>query len=175
MSTKSGCCHGHRFHGDPERFPAVASFVFNHFGHTIKYIADVAGGRGMLTRILNKKYGYQTEVVDPRGWALTGVPTRKAKFTPAMADFYDLIIGLHPDEATRTVAEAAEICPTILIPCCNFWDRSRKLGRNALLAEIGRFYTENRIECETVTFDFSGPKNIGLVTTLPQLSSIPEK
>jgi hypothetical protein len=165
MSQKFGTCGGHRFHGDPKRFPAVASFVFNRFGHTIKYLADVAGGRGMLTRILNKKYGYHGEVVDPRGWALKGVPTRKAEFTPVMADYYDLIIGLHPDEATRAVAEAAEICPTILIPCCNFWDRSKRLGREALLSEVGAFYRSHKVSYETVTFDFSGPKNVGLITS----------
>jgi len=175
MSTKSGQLQGHRFHGDPKRFPAVAGFVFNRFGHTIKYIADVAGGRGMLTRILNKKYGYSAEVVDPRGWTLKGVPAREEKFAPDMADYYDLIIGLHPDEATRAVALTAKIRPTILIPCCNFWDRSRKLGREALLAQISAFYKSHKVNYETITFDFAGPKNIGLVTTLPKLSSTSKK
>jgi hypothetical protein len=36
------------------------------------YVADVAGGQGMLTRILRKRFGFETEVIDPRGWALKG-------------------------------------------------------------------------------------------------------
>ncbi len=44
--------------GDDSRFEEVASFVHSRFGNSIKYIADVAGGQGMLSRILNKKYNY---------------------------------------------------------------------------------------------------------------------
>ena len=54
MSTKTGIYKGHKFHGDPQRFEVVADFVFDTFGRNIEYIADVAGGRGMLSRILNK-------------------------------------------------------------------------------------------------------------------------
>ena len=34
--------------------------------------ADVAGGQGLLTRILNKKFHYHSEVIDPRGWVHIG-------------------------------------------------------------------------------------------------------
>ena len=56
----------HRFHGDPKRFDVIAEFVNDKYGKTIKYIADVAGGQGMLCRILNKRYNYKCEVIDPR-------------------------------------------------------------------------------------------------------------
>ena len=56
----------HRFHGDPERFDVLASFIDLRFGKTVRYLADVAGGQGMLTRILRKRYNYDCEVVDPR-------------------------------------------------------------------------------------------------------------
>ena len=54
----------HRFHGDPRRFEVLASFVDERCGNSVRYVADVAGGRGMLRRILNKKYNYECEVVD---------------------------------------------------------------------------------------------------------------
>src|SRR3990167_9815922 len=107
MSKLSGQYKGHRFHGAPERFEVVAEFVANYWGKNIKYIADVAGGRGMLTRILNKKYNYESEVIDPRGFQLRGVPSVQDDFTPNKASYYDLVIGLHPDEATRSVVESA--------------------------------------------------------------------
>jgi len=66
----------HRFHGDPERFAVVARFIHERYGSGVRYIADVAGGQGMLARILRKKYNYDCEVVDPRGWTLRGVPSR---------------------------------------------------------------------------------------------------
>jgi len=33
----------------------------------------IAGGRGMLSRLLNKRHNDAAEVVDPRGWVLRGV------------------------------------------------------------------------------------------------------
>ena len=83
-----------------------------------------------------------------------------------IADFYDLIIGLHPDEATRAVAQAALVRPVILIPCCNFWS-DEKLGRDELVEAIGEYYSENSITFNRVTFKFKGPKNIGIVSEPP--------
>lgn len=164
MSTKRGKYKKHKFHGAPERFEIVAGFVFETFGRNIKYIADIAGGRGMLSRILNKKYNYVAEVVDPRGYTLKGVLSRKEEYSLDLASYYDLVIGLHPDEATRPVVESALVTNTLIIPCCNFWDQNRKLGRNALVDEISRFYESRGIAYKVVQFDFNSPKNVGLVT-----------
>jgi hypothetical protein len=156
----------HRLHGAPERFEVVAAFIYERYGKTVRYIADVAGGQGLLSRILNKKYNYESEVVDPRGWTMKGVPGRTEVFRPDMADFYDLVVGIHPDEATRAVAGAALRRPTILIPCCNFWS-DEKLGRDALIEAIEAYYTEHAVAFERVTFAFHGPKNIGLASRPP--------
>ena len=170
MSTKFGKVGRHKFHGDPKRFEVITDFVVTKYGKRIKYIADIAGGRGMLTRMLNKK-SYEAEVIDPRGWALKGVPARKEEFNSNMADYYDLIIGLHPDGATRSVVESARIKPTLLIPCCNFWDKSKVLGRDALILEIKIYYKANKVEYEKIMFDFKGPMNVGL-STIPRSETI---
>jgi hypothetical protein len=156
----------HRFHGDPARFQVLAAYIAERYGRTVHFIADVAGGQGMLSRVLTKQYNYEAEVIDPRGLALRGVSSRAEPFDPCTADFYDLIVGLHPDEATRAVAEAALVRPTILIPCCNFWC-SAKLGRDELVDAIAAFYRNTGVRGERVTFDFAGPKNIGLVSEPP--------
>lgn len=153
-----------RLHGAPERFVVVADFVHSRFGNSIKYIADVAGGQGMLTRILNKKYNYSAEVVDPRGWTLKGVPNRPEEFNSKIADYYDLIIGLHPDAATRSVVESALVKPVLIIPCCNFWDKSRRLGREAMLSEFINYFDQHKIIWERIVFDFDSSKNVGLVS-----------
>ncbi len=132
----------------------------------MRYIAAVAGGQGMLTRILCKKHNYECEVVDPRGWVLRGVDHRVEAFDPAMATYYDLIVGLHPDEALRVVAHAALVRPTILVPCCNSWS-TEKLGRDELLSAIGEFYRVREVRFERVAFPFRGLKNIGLVSEPP--------
>lgn len=153
----------HRLYGAPERFEVLAEFVYDTYGSRVDYIADVAGGQGLLTRILNKKYHYHSEVVDPRGWVLKGVPNRQEEFRPEMAPFYDLVIGLHPDEATRAVAEAALIRPAIIVPCCNFWSEE-KLGQAELTAAIEDFFTSRGVRFQRVTFKFKGPKNIGILS-----------
>ena len=66
----------HRVHGAPGRFEAVAAFICDRYGPEVRYVADVAGGQGMLSRILRKKYNYDCEVIDPRGYALQGVPSK---------------------------------------------------------------------------------------------------
>lgn len=183
MSTKQGKIGRHKFHGDPNRFEILAEFIFRlvkggredvqrsgfinqNFHGKVRRIADVAGGQGMLCRILKKKYGFECEVVDPRGFPLIGVENRKEEFKAEMADYYDLIVGLHPDEALQEVVLSALVRPTIVIPCCNFWDSDKTLGRDALISELEKFYNKNNIIYEKVVFDFEGPKNIGLVTYL---------
>lgn len=157
----------HRFRGDTSRFEVVAEFIADRFGRSVRYIADVAGGQGMLSRVLNKRHGYEAEVVDPRGWALRGVKARAASFDSNDASYYDLIVGLHPDEATRAVVEAASIRPAVLVPCCNFWDRSKRLGRNALIDAIADYYREHDVLADVIDLGFRGPMNKSLVSTPP--------
>jgi hypothetical protein len=94
---------------------------------------------------------------------MKGVPGRQEEFQPAMASYYDLIVGLHPDEATRAVAEAALVCRAIMIPCCNFWAETR-LGRYELVTAIESYYRSHSVRCERVAFGFAGPKNLGIVS-----------
>ncbi|MEM7134824.1 MAG: hypothetical protein AAF702_51680 [Chloroflexota bacterium] len=153
----------HRFHGGPERFEVVAEFVADTFGNSIRYIADVAGGQGMLSRILNKKFNYESEVIDPREHGLTGVSRRVSEYDAAMASYYDLVVGLHPDEATRPVAESSLVRPVLIFPCCNFWS-STKLGRDELVEAIEAYYDQHQIVSQRVTLPFKGPKNIGILS-----------
>lgn len=179
MSTKGGRIGRHKFYGDPERFQVLADYIAKNYsgkinklvqrinkfdGKPIKRIADVGGGQGMLCRILKKKYNFDCQVIDPRGWTLVGIENRVEEYTSDMADYYDLIVGLHPDDALKEIAHSVLIRPVILIPCCNFWDNNKKLGRDALLLEIENFYRQNNINFERVVFNFSGPKNIGLIS-----------
>ena len=150
--------------GAEGRFEEIAEFVYERFGNSIKYIADVAGGQGMLTRTLNKKYNYDCEVIDPRHYQVVGVKNRECEYKSEMASFYDLIIGLHPDEAIRDVVESAKVRPVLVLPCCNFWDRTKKLGTKEMVEEICKWLKENNIKYEVITFNFKGPKNIGILT-----------
>ncbi|VGO21522.1 hypothetical protein [Pontiella sulfatireligans] len=94
---------------------------------------------------------------------MKNVPNREAKYVSSMVDYYDLILGLHADEATRPVAESARIRPAIIVPCCNFWSKE-KLGRDELVEAIEKYYREHQVSYEHVTFPFKGPKNIGIIS-----------
>jgi hypothetical protein len=161
-SDERGCMSRHRFHGDPARFDVVAEFVADRF-QDATYVADVAGGQGMLTRILRKRFRFEAEVVDPRGWTLKGVPARADKYHASMADYYDVVVGLHPDEALRAVVESADRSPVLVVPCCNFWTRESKLGRDGLMDEIEAFHKARGGTSERLVLKFTGPKNRALV------------
>lgn len=152
----------HRFHGDPDRFQAVADVVASRFPEA-RTAADVAGGQGMLARLLTKRHGIECDVIDPRGWVLRGIASRPEEYRSDMAPYYDVIVGLHPDEALRDVVASARLRPVVVVPCCNFWTRERKLGRDELLRSIADEHASTGGEVEHVTFAFRGPKNEGLV------------
>lgn len=153
-----------KLNGSVDRFEEVAKFINDRFGNSIKYIADVAGGQGMLSRILNKKYNYESEVIDPRHYQIVGVRNRECEYKSDMAEFYDLVVGLHPDEAIRDVVESALLRPILVLPCCNFWNRTKKLGTKEMVEEICIWLKNNHIKYEIINFNFKGPKNIGILT-----------
>ena len=153
----------HPVYGDPQRFEVVADFIAERYGNTIHAIADVAGGKGILTRLLTKKKNFACELIDPRRTVLKGIDHRPEQFDPNMADYYDLLVGLHPDGALRELGEAALVRPTVIIPCCNFWDEQRR-GQYELLTAIEDHYRQHSIQFERIELDFKGPKNIAIVS-----------
>ena len=153
----------HPVYGDPQRFEVVADFIASRYGNTIHSVADVAGGKGILTRLLTKKKNFECDLIDPRRTVLKGIAHRPEQFDPDMADYYDLLVGLHPDGALRQLGEAARIRPAVIIPCCNFWDEHRR-GQYELLTAIEDFYRRHSIRFERIELDFKGPKNIALVS-----------
>jgi hypothetical protein len=163
MPTKSH----YDFHGDPVRFPVVAEFISEHFPRKVRLVADVAGGQGMLARLLRKRLNLEAEVIDPRGHRMKNVPGHEAPFFAETASYYDLVVGLHPDQATQAIVKSALVTRTLIVPCCNFWDRSQRLGTPALLDAIEAFYRRHGVSYERVELAFAKPKNIAFVTHPP--------
>lgn len=156
----------HAFHGAVDRFAVTADFVAERFPDA-RFVADVAGGQGMLARLLRKRYNVEAEVIDPRGWTLKGVTARVSEYGAEMADYYDLIIGLHPDQALRAVVDSATTVPVTVLPCCNFWSPDERLGRAALLAAIADHHAGLGGAVESITLAFDGPMNRGLILLPP--------
>lgn len=151
----------HRFHGDERRFEVTADFIAARFPEA-KTAADVAGGQGMLARLLRKRHNIDCDVVDPRGYVLRGVSSRTEEYRADMACYYDVVIGLHPDAALREVVNSARVRPVFVVPCCNFWSTGTKLGRDELLDAVETHHAADGTT-ERLTLDFNGPHNRALV------------
>lgn len=159
---------GYNFHGDPDRFPVLVDLIDERFDKDLRYVADVAGGQGMLSKLLKKRLNLESEVIDPRGHRIRGVPGHEQMFSAESAGYYDLVVGLHPDQATQEIVKSALITKTILVPCCNYWDRRERLGTLDLLLAIEDFYKAHGVYAERVELDFRKPKNIAFVTLPPK-------
>jgi hypothetical protein len=99
--------------------------------------ADIGGGKGLLSYLLIQS-GWQATVIDPYAQPLPGkykdiatgtrikippqakVPYLQAAFQPALAQPFDLLIGLHAHGCNVKIIDAAAEtgCGFVLFPCC---------------------------------------------------------
>lgn len=102
---------------DLQRFAYFARFITQRFPRGRVY--DVAGGKGMLNIELSK-LGYQVTTFDQRHKHLD-VPYEQRTFTLAEPCTADLVVGMHPDGATRLIVEyaAQHRIPFAIVPCCS--------------------------------------------------------
>jgi len=124
--------------GDSKRHSVFAEFIVRTFPDA-KTVADVAGGRGGLSFRL-WELGIESVIIDPRevrfphrirralrkksiqeGRIVDIRHIRKDVRDVDLGEF-DLIAGLHPDDATEPALRAAAICQKdfAIVPCCVF-------------------------------------------------------
>lgn len=108
--------------GDSRRFDLFAKMIRKQFPTKLyPLVADVAGGKGYLQHAL-REHGYEVTTFDKQN------KTRKAGkmkykrryFNDKIEDKFNLIVGMHPDEATDVIiVEAAKReIPFLVCPCC---------------------------------------------------------
>lgn len=132
------CRHRARIVGDHNRALVLAEFVMRNFQPCT--VADVAGGQGNLSMWL-ALHGYDCTVIDPRNTTFSKrwraqvkrnrlhIKRLRREYCAAMAQDYELVIGLHPDGATRELALSVQIAPAVVIvPCCNMWARGQDVS-----------------------------------------------
>jgi len=136
--------------GDSRRFSAFADLIERNFAPTLA-VADIAGGKGHLQAKLRKR-GFGNVVSWDRRPKYAG-PRRCYHF--GLFDFrsaprgYDLVVGMHPDEATDHIVmyAAKHRIPFAVCPCCVKPSATRYEGYRyehwlqhlASLAEAARF------------------------------------
>lgn len=102
---------------DKRRFELFAQLIASRF--EAPRIFDVAGGMGRLNEELTK-LGRETTTFDGRHKRLR-VRYAERPFTLDEPCTCDLVVGLHPDGATRVIIEyaARHRIPFAVVPCCS--------------------------------------------------------
>jgi len=102
---------------DKRRFDLFADFLVERF--SAPRVFDVAGGQGKLNEALTKR-GRSVTTFDLRHKRL---PVQYAQriFTLEEPCEAELVVGMHPDGATRIIIQyaAAHRLPFAVVPCCS--------------------------------------------------------
>jgi len=128
---------------DKRRFEFFAGFLRERFPQA-RRVYDVAGGMGMLNAELAKA-GFEAVTYDVRRKRLP-VPFAERRFTLDEPCACDLVVGMHPDGATRLIVEyaAKHRRPFAIVPCCSDDGSPYKTWMKVLrgLAETAGFRVE---------------------------------
>ena len=123
---------------DKRRFPVFANFIQKTYPHACT-VADVGGGHGNLSYYLYE-LGYTSTIIDSRVTRLPGrlqrVMKKKSRKQGRVVEIprivgdvqdvdlqpFDIVVGLHPDEATEHMVRAAINLGKdfAIVPCCVF-------------------------------------------------------
>lgn len=103
---------------DKERFAKFATFIREHFSGATR-VYDVAGGMGKLNEEL-VKLGLACTTFDERHKHLD-VDYALRRFTVEEPCACDVVVGMHPDGATRIIIDyaIAHSIPFAIVPCCS--------------------------------------------------------
>jgi hypothetical protein len=107
--------------GDPNRFRCFADLIETVLPTRGARIADVASGRGKLQGELYRRGIKNVVAYDGRRRNAKGKPHARWWFDYRTApDEFDLVVGLHPDEATDQIIHFAceKRKPFVVCPCC---------------------------------------------------------
>lgn len=104
--------------GDKRRFDLFAELVTRRFP-TARSVYDVAGGMGKLNAALSAR-GLDVLTFDKR-WKRDEVRYAERLFTLDEPCRADLVVGMHPDGATRVIVEyaAKHRLGFAIVPCCS--------------------------------------------------------
>ena len=103
---------------DKRRFDLFAELLRTTFPHATR-VFDVAGGMGKLNDALTRR-GCEVVTFDRRHKHLP-VTFAEREFTLDEPCACDLVVGMHPDGATRVIVDyaAKHGVPFAIVPCCS--------------------------------------------------------
>jgi hypothetical protein len=148
---------------DKRRFSLFAAHLKEAFP-SARRVYDVAGGMGALNAALGE-LGIAALTFDARRKRLP-VAFAERRFTLEEPCACDLIVGLHPDGATRLIIEyaAKHRIPFSVVPCCSDNGTPYKTWMKQLAeaaAAAGFAVSESRLEMEGRARVLTGAPNLG--------------
>jgi hypothetical protein len=115
--------------GDARRIKLMTDFIKRNYPR-VKKVLCVADGKGELGMSL-QKVGYDVTVIDPVVKRDCRVPFIRNFFTDDFdAEGFELLIGMHPDEATVPIIRVAKKynIKFAVVPCCIVGPESEKIS-----------------------------------------------
>ena len=106
--------------GDRRRFDLFAQLIERRWPERGLRIADVAGGQGGLRAALHQRGYRQVVTFDKRKGRAHRPGYRYGWFDADARGEFDLLVGMHPDEATDVIIVTAwrRGLPFAVVPCC---------------------------------------------------------
>lgn len=103
---------------DKRRFDLFAELIRERFP-TARRVFDVAGGQGKLNDALTRR-GCEVVTFDRRHKHLPVIFAER-DFTLEEPCACDVVVGMHPDGATRVIVDYAAMhrVPFLIVPCCS--------------------------------------------------------
>ena len=157
--------------GDKRRNRVFAEFIRDTFSNNVR-VADVAGGNGELGFLLQSELSKEVTLVDPSArpfpsWVRDYLKEHesdpgahemrrlKVNVDKVQFDQFDLLVAMHPDEATEPAIRAA-ISFNIdfaVVPCCPFpLEGKKQFGKEWI-----RHLASLAPNIKTTRLGFSGP------------------
>lgn len=152
---------------DKRRFDLFARFLANRFS-TAQRVYDVAGGMGKLNEALTR-LGREVTTFDLRHKRLPQLRYEERIFTLDEPCSADLVVGMHPDGATRIIIEyaAKHRIPFAVVPCCSDNGMPYKPWMRHL-AEVAREQGIPHVEEAVLPMDGRARVVFGAFTPIPR-------
>jgi len=137
--------------GDTKRFRLLADFIQRNYPHK-KTILDVAGGKDNYLAQELRKNGYEVKSIDPKSKDIRDLFTLELLRELEESERFDLIVGLHPDGATKDICKAASTHDIVIVPCCNMWTTKEQ----DIYSLIENYLRSNKIPYSTTILPMKG-------------------
>jgi hypothetical protein len=136
---------------DKRRFDLFADFVEREFPDA-RRVFDVAGGMGKLNVALSGR-GLDVTTFDRR-WKRAEVQYAERLFTIDEPCACDLLVGMHPDGATRIIVEYASRhgVPFAIVPCCS----DNGMSYKPWMRHLGELAQQAGFDLREITLPMSG-------------------